>query len=59
MAYLDDIITKINTDDKDEEEKKKTEPEKKDEEKGKKDEQEENKEGLLEYSKEFYERFSS
>lgn len=56
MAYLDDIITKINTDDKDEEEKKKTEPEKKDEEK--KDD-EENKEGLLEYSKDFYERFSS
>lgn len=53
MAFLDDIITKINTDDKEE---KKTEPEKKDEEK--KDE-EEKKEGLLEYSKEFYERFSS
>ena len=53
MAFLDDIITKINTDDKEE---KKIEPEKKDEEK--KDE-EEKKEGLLEYSKEFYERFSS
>lgn len=54
MAFLDDIITKINTDDKEE---KKIEPEKKDEEK--KDEEEKKKEGLLEYSKEFYERFSS
>lgn len=54
MAFLDDIITKINEDDKDIEKK---EPDKKGEAEEK--DKESNKKGLLKYSDDFYEHFSS